>query len=177
MKPHAQYGLHAFNAVLTFTISDGVKVDLDVTNTDNQPWRCSGALHSYFNVSNAQDCHITGMGSEYLDSLNGNEITLGGDELPINCSIDRVYRTPKRQVQIHDPAKQRVINVENDGHNAVVIWNPWEEITQGMGDMAKDGYKTMVCVESTYFARDLESGQEVKPGKTFSLSTLVSTHS
>lgn len=164
---------HAFQATLTFTLSSSVDIRLEVKNTASQPWRCSGALHSYFNLSNASDCHITGMGSDYLDSLNNNEKTQGGDQLPVDRSIDRIYLSPEKQINIHDAGWQRAITVGNSGHNAAVIWNPWAEITKGMGDMADDGYQTMVCVESTYFAKNLESGIEVKPGDTYILSTSI----
>ncbi|OED46087.1 hypothetical protein ACH42_04190 [Endozoicomonas sp. (ex Bugula neritina AB1)] len=48
---------HAFYAVITFTISTTLSIQLDVKNTDSHTWCCSGALHSYFNVSNASDCY------------------------------------------------------------------------------------------------------------------------
>ncbi|OED46088.1 hypothetical protein ACH42_04195 [Endozoicomonas sp. (ex Bugula neritina AB1)] len=114
------------------------------------------------------------MGAEYQDSLNNDEITQGGDTLLINESIDRVYLSPEKRILIHDPELKRTINIENKGHNTAVIWNPWQNMTQGMGDMADDGYKTMVCVESTYFAKSLESGITVKPNELFTLSTTIS---
>ena len=165
---------HAFKAILTFTIGVTLTIDLDIQNTGQQPWRFSGALHTYFHLGDAPSSYITGMGPKYLDSLNHNKRTTGETQLPINQAIDRVYLAPEASIHIHDTDHQRIIQVENRGHNAAVIWNPWQEGAEGMNDMTNEGYKTMACVESTWFAKDLASGLEVQPGQNHHLSTKIS---
>ena len=43
-----------------------------------------------------------------------------------------------------------------------------------MGDMADDGYQTMLCVESTVHAPSIEQGQTLQPGETHELVTVIS---
>lgn len=168
---------HAFSATLTFTISDTLNIDLEVTNTDQQPWQWSGALHTYFNIAEASATQITGMGDDYLDSLQGNRTSSSSEPLLINQSIDRVYTTPSNPVNIHDIANQRTIVVNNSGHNSVVIWNPWEKISATMADMDNHGYKTMVCVEAAHFANNMDECVVLEPGQSHRLSTHISVSS
>jgi len=40
-------------------------------------------------------------------------------------------------------------SVVRDNMNEVVVWNPWKEGAESIGDFApKDGYKEMICVEA-----------------------------
>ena len=43
-----------------------------------------------------------------------------------------------------------------------------------MGDMADDGYQTMLCVESAVHAPSIEQGQTLQPGETHELVTVIS---
>lgn len=62
-------------------------------------------------------------------------------------------------------------DVVRDNLQDTVVWNPWREGAQAIGDFApKDGYKNMVCVEAgavdgwvTLEGRDgFEAGQVLK---------------
>ncbi|MGB1272079.1 MAG: D-hexose-6-phosphate mutarotase [Endozoicomonas sp.] len=165
---------HDFSATLTFTISDTLSIDLEVTNTDLHPWQWSGALHTYFNIAEAAATRITGMGDDYLDSLKGNQPSNSSEPLLINQSIDRVYTAPSTRTRIHDNFNLRTIVVNNSGHNSVVIWNPWEEISATMTDMNDHGYNTMVCVEATRFANALDECPVLNPGQSHRLGTHIS---
>lgn len=57
-----------------------------------------------------------------------------------------------------------VFSVVRDSLNDLVVWNPWVEKAQGMGDFApKDGYKNMICVE----AGSVKGWQTLEPGDAF----------
>ena len=163
----------AFQARLYVEVSETLKVTLDVCNTDDKPWTFSGALHSYFNIANIAESVTTGMGPEYSDSLQGGKICQGDKELQLTDTVDRVYTQPEETILITDPANTRSISVKNAGDNSAVIWNPWSENSANMADMADDGYKTMLCVESTYHANSLEEGKTLQPGESYQLSTEV----
>ncbi|WP_299732741.1 D-hexose-6-phosphate mutarotase [uncultured Endozoicomonas sp.] len=165
---------HEFSATLTFRLSASLKTTLTVTNTGATPWRWSGALHSYFQIAEATETSITGAGKDYIDSLQSVDKCKSTGDLLINQSIDRVYTTPDESIIIHDKENQRRLSIRNTGSNAAVIWNPWDEISKGMADMDDDGYKTMVCVESTNFADNLESGTLLSPEETHQLTTEIS---
>lgn len=164
---------HQFDARLNVEIGDELKVTLDVKNTDSQPWTFSGALHTYLNVGNIHNTTTTGMGAEYIDSLQGGKICQGGSELVLTDTIDRVYTQPEAQIYIADKKLDRTLTVENHGHNSAVLWNPWAEGAASMGDMQDDGYLTMLCVESTLHAPSLEAGKTLRPGENHQLITVI----
>ena len=165
---------HQFDARLNVEIGDELKVTLDVKNTDEQPWTFSGALHTYLNVADIHNTTTTGMGAEYIDSLQGGKICQGSAELVLTDTIDRVYIQPEAQILVTDKKLERTLSVENQGHNSAVLWNPWAEGATGMGDMQDDGYLTMLCVESTLHAPSLEAGKTLQPGESHQLITTIS---
>ncbi|WP_375322106.1 D-hexose-6-phosphate mutarotase [Aliivibrio logei] len=160
-----------FEARLTVEIGDELLITLDAKNTDDKAWNCSGALHTYLNISDINTTTITGMGSSYIDGLQEAKVCSGGDTLSIDAAIDRVYTQPENTVLISDT--QRTLSITNAGHNSAVIWNPWIEGAESMGDMNNNGYQTMVCVESTYHAASLETAKVIQPNESFVLSTTI----
>ncbi|HDM8171655.1 TPA: D-hexose-6-phosphate mutarotase [Vibrio harveyi] len=167
---------HMFDARLMVEISDQLKVTLKVTNIDDAEWTFSGALHTYLNVGDIKQAQTTGMGPEYIDSLKEGEICQGGDVLQLTDTIDRVYTQPEAQILVKDAVLNRTLSVENQGHNSAVLWNPWATGAQGMGDMADNGYETMLCVESTVHAPSIKQGKTLQPGETHELITVISAH-
>lgn len=161
---------HKFRNQLTFEFGQKLKVHLTSTNTDDHQWSYSGALHTYFNIADINTVSITGMGDKYQDSVQGEIACEGDDTLMIAQEVDHVYTAPKNPITIADQGNQRQIHVENQGHNAAVIWNPWQALSVSMADMADNSYETMVCVESTIH------GQAVMlvPGASHTLSTIIS---
>ncbi|KJG39045.1 aldose epimerase [Photobacterium angustum] len=162
---------HKFKNVLTFEIGQELKVSLTSTNTGNQPWSYSGALHTYFDIANINDIDITGMGPKYLDSTQQGKVCEGGSTLTFNGETDRVYTQPEATITINDKNNNREILVNNEGHNAAVIWNPWQALSVNMGDMADNSYETMVCVESTIHQPSIE----LAPGQSHTLLTTISS--
>ncbi|WP_318443897.1 D-hexose-6-phosphate mutarotase [Photobacterium leiognathi] len=160
---------HKFNNVLTFEIGTELKVSLTSTNTDSQPWSYGGALHTYFDIADINNIEITGMGSTYLDSTQQGKVCEGGDVLTFTSETDRVYTQPEATITINDKNNERNILVTNEGHNAAVIWNPWQELSISMGDMADNSFETMVCVESTIHQPSIE----LAPGQSHTLATTV----
>lgn len=165
---------HQFQIRLLIEVSDTLQVTLDVLNTDQEAWAFSGALHSYLKVGDIRQTQTTGMGPEYLDSLNHGQKTAGPDNLILTETIDRVYTQPEAQIRVADPVFNRTLVVENQGHNSAVLWNPWAQGAQAMADMNDEGYQTMLCVESTWHANQLEEGKILQPGEHHQLSTKLS---
>ncbi|WP_100753167.1 D-hexose-6-phosphate mutarotase [Vibrio salilacus] len=166
---------YLFSARLLVEVSEELTVTLDIQNTDQTPWTFSGALHSYLNLGDITQAQTTGMGCQYIDSLKGGEVFQGDDVLRLTDTIDRVYTQPQAKIIVQDPVLDRSIVIENQGHNSAVIWNPWAEGAQSMGDMADNGYTTFLCVESTLHAATLEQGKTLQPGETHQLVTTLSS--
>jgi glucose-6-phosphate 1-epimerase len=61
---------------------------------------------------------------------------------------------------IHDKGGNRLIEVYHHYQSDVVTWNPGPELSCSMADMANDGYKTMVCVETARINQPLVSAGE-----------------
>ncbi|WED20948.1 D-hexose-6-phosphate mutarotase [Vibrio sp. JC009] len=165
---------HAFQARLYVEVSEKLKVTLDVTNTDDKEWKFSGALHTYFNIADIRESVTTGMGAEYIDSLQEGKICQGGAELQLTDTVDRVYTQPEELIKISDPKNSRTIEIRNSGDNSAVIWNPWAEGAAGMGDMQDNGWETMLCVESTLHAKSIEEGKILAPEESYQLVTEIS---
>ncbi|WP_158107159.1 D-hexose-6-phosphate mutarotase [Vibrio furnissii] len=163
-----------FSVRLHVEVSDQLTVSLEITNTDEKAWVFSGALHTYLNVADITQVTTTGMGSEYIDSLQDAKVCHGGETLVLTDTIDRVYTQPEAQVHVQDPGLQRTLIVENSGHNAAVLWNPWAQGAASLNDMTDEGYKTMLCVESTLHAPCLSAGKTLQPGEQHVLATTLS---
>ncbi|MEC6822563.1 D-hexose-6-phosphate mutarotase [Photobacterium piscicola] len=160
---------HKFHNQITFEMNAELKVSLSSTNTDTQPWSFGGALHTYFNIADINNISITGMGHTYLDSTQAGKACQGSDVLTFSAETDRVYTQPQPTILIADKNNQRTIAVTNDGDNAAVIWNPWQQLSISMADMANNSFETMVCVESTIHTPTIE----LQPGQSHTLATRI----
>lgn len=165
---------YQFDLLLHVEVSEQLKVTLEMTNSDEKAWTFSGALHTYLNVADIAQVKTTGMGPEYIDSLQDAKVCQGGDTLVLTDTIDRVYTQPEAQIEVQDPVLERTLVVENSGHNAAVLWNPWAKGAASIGDMNDDGYQTMLCVESTLHAPCLSAGKTLQPGEQHTLTTTLS---
>ncbi len=164
---------HKFKNRLYVEIGDELKVSLEVYNTDDKAWTFSGALHTYLNVGDVTQISTTGMGAEYIDKLQDSKICTGDEALVLTDTIDRIYTTPEAKITVTDPILERSLNVENSGNNSAVLWNPWSQGSIAMSDMPDDGYKTMLCVESTIHASHLSAGLTLQPNEQHVLSTII----
>ncbi|HAS8424404.1 TPA: D-hexose-6-phosphate mutarotase [Vibrio vulnificus] len=165
---------HMFDVRLIVEIGDELKVSLNILNIDDEAFTFSGALHTYLNVGDIEQTQTMGMGSEYIDSLKAGELCHGGEVLQLTDTIDRVYTQPEKEIVVKDPVIERTLYIENQGHNSAVLWNPWAQGAAGMADMNDDGYKTMLCVESTLHADSITQGKTLNPGESHQLTTVLS---
>ncbi len=64
-----------------------------------------------------------------------------------------------------DDAKRKIV-ISKQGSLSTVVWNPWKEVANKMGDLGKEGYLKMLCVESANVAEDTIS---LQPNETHTL--------
>lgn len=85
-------------------------------------------------------------------------------DLSISSEVDRVYaKIPQSTTSIVEQGAPR-FDVVRDNLEDTVVWNPWREKADAMGDFApKDGYKHMVCVE----VGQVDGWTKLEPGDTF----------
>lgn len=92
--------------------------------------------------------------------------------MTIGSEVDRIYTPvggPSAPIIVSEGGKKAFEVVRDNLENAVV-WNPWSENANTIGDFApKTGYKNMICVEAGQVAQ----WTKVEPGETFEGGQIV----
>lgn len=154
-----------------FSIGKTLKIDLVTRNLGTRPFVLGEALHTYFRISDVAQMTIRGLqGTAYMDKAGGaNALCKQLNGIRIESEVDRVYMDTKSDVLIKDRGLARVIRVAKQGSRSTIVWNPWTEKAERMGDFGPDGFRDMVCVES---GNALDDTVTVKPGEVHRLSVL-----
>ncbi len=140
-----------------FIIGESLRIDLVTRNTGETPFTVGDALHTYFSVSDVRNITINGLdGCPYLDKVDGSEQKeqqVGN--VKFDQETDRIYLESTEDCVIDDPGFKRRIRISKLNSESTVVWNPWIEKSERMGDLGQDGYLNMVCVESANAADDV----------------------
>ncbi len=137
---------YKFTLTMYITISDKLTMELTTTNTDNQSFKITQALHSYFQVSDISDVSINGLDKKpYLDALSNQKLKQDAD-ISFSEEIDRVYQEVDGEIVLKE--KRRTVQIQNDGSSSVVVWNPWVDKCKKMSAMSDEAYREFVCIES-----------------------------
>jgi len=148
---------HDFTLFARFRFSTTCEIELEA----HGEFEATAALHSYFEVADNDAVTVSGLGPDYIDKvLNGITGHLAEGKQTYEQRVDRVHTQPADCSLLDDKAGNRVIEVHHHYHSDVVTWNPGAELSCSMADMANEGYKTMVCVETARISRPLISSGE-----------------
>ncbi|MES2848187.1 MAG: D-hexose-6-phosphate mutarotase [Bacteroidota bacterium] len=162
-----------FNAKAIFIVGKSLQLQLTVTNTGNEPFEYSDALHTYFNISNIDTVVVEGLqDATYYEAFGTALKTQQNQLLYFNEETNRRYVNTTSNCIIHDKNMSRKISVEKTGSKVTVVWNPAEATTKTIADITPDGYKTFVCVEpaNAYPGIDMIT---LSPGQSHTLSTTI----
>ncbi len=164
---------HPSSAEIEFSIGKTLRIDLITRNLGAQPFTLGEALHTYFHISDVEQMNIRGLeGCSYMDKAGGlSELKKQLDGVRIESEVDRVYLNHAGDCIIKDRGLKRVIRIAKQGSASTVVWNPWTEKADKMGDFGPEGFRGMVCVES---ANALDNVVTVAPGATHHLAVLYS---
>jgi D-hexose-6-phosphate mutarotase len=163
---------HPSTVKIEMTVGKSLKIDLVTHNTGKQPFVLGEALHTYFHISDVAQMTIRGLeGCEYLDKVGEPASRKQQDGIVIASEVDRVYINTAADCVIEDRGLKRAIRISKQGSHSTVVWNPWTEKADKMGDFGQEGYRGMVCVES---ANAFDNLVTVKPGETHKLSVVYS---
>jgi glucose-6-phosphate 1-epimerase len=125
-------------------------VRLRVANTGKDAFAFTGALHTYFRISEAFTVRLEGLrGTRYVERGTSGGSTEPREGVTAVEPIDRVYLAAPPATRLRDAG--RVLRIEQRGFNDTVVWNPGEERTAHMPDMPRDGFRHMLCVEAAAF--------------------------
>ncbi len=163
---------YASTAQLEVTVGKTLRVELVTTNTGNTAFELGEALHTYFQISDVSKITIRGLENcAYLDKVQNFAQFTQKDGIVIESEVDRVYINTAADCVIEDKGLKRAIRIAKQGSMSTVVWNPWKEKGDQMGDLGENGYRNMVCVESGNAWNNVVA---LAPGETHKLVAVYS---
>ncbi len=167
---------HSTRLTLTVIVGDKLEMQLATTNLGDKPVQIGEALHTYLQISDVGSVKITGLeGSTYHDKVDNFAKKKQSGAIALKSEVDRVYVNTPAECVIEDAGLNRRIRIAKTGSQSTIVWTPWTEKAEQMGDMGKGksgtGWREMVCVES---ANAMDNLVTVAPGETHTLAVIYS---
>lgn len=148
-----QYDLPGLSAKYELQFGSALDLALTVSNHSTSQQSYELALHTYFNISNVEQVHITGLETlPYLDQLSKKTVEAAGTNIAFTEETDRVYQGEISSVCLHDAGHKRVIEIMPRGSKSTVVWNPWTAKSQRMPDFGDTEFPNMCCIETANVA-------------------------
>ncbi len=153
---------------LIVVIGTTLRMELITENIGTTDVVIGEALHTYFHISDIAAVRVNGLeGCEYWDKVGGATLKKQDGAINFADETDRVYINTPATCVIEDDKLKRRIHIAKSGSLSTVVWTPWTEKANKMGDMGQpDGWREMVCVES---ANALENTVNIKAGTRHAL--------
>lgn len=149
------------------TIGSKLEMELITHNDGNEPVVISQALHTYFRVGDVSKVILFGLeDTDYLDKLENFKRKIQHGPVTIEEEVDRIYLDTIAECVIEDRQFNREIIINKCGSHSTVVWNPGHDTAAKMGDLGEEGYRKMLCVESSNAADDSVT---IEPGKAHHL--------
>jgi glucose-6-phosphate 1-epimerase len=141
---------HAFRLRHKLSIGDFLRLELHVTNTGQTSFRFEEALHTYFRVSQAESVSIRGLDQvTYLDNFDGNRRKTQSGDLILMGKTDNAYIDVPAAAELIDATWHRTIRTEKVNSATTVVWNPWHEGANSLGDLGNNEWRQFACVEAS----------------------------
>ncbi|KAI1809575.1 galactose mutarotase-like protein [Poronia punctata] len=144
---------YTFSAIYSVTLTpEGLSTGIFITNDGSQPFECQFLLHTYLRINDINRIQVTGLeGSDFVDKVDGAKAKSQSGAITITGETDRVYTpstSPSSPIVVKEGGST-VFNIVRDNLKDVVVWNPWIEKANGLGDFEpKEGFKNMICIEA-----------------------------
>lgn len=152
---------YAFQLELHILLSpNGLRIELQVSNTDTEAWSFTCALHTYLRVADVQQTALLGLeGAAVWDAVQDVHASQVGP-VRFGAEFDRVYQARAGQVidvlqsaaalsANADLTAQPVLSItQSDSFAQTVVWNPGEALCRNLSDMPEQGWREMLCVEA-----------------------------
>ena len=138
----------AFEALLLIELTPGaLQVQLVVRNTDSKPLCFTGALHTYFAVSDVAQTRLLGLGGHAEWDAVTDHHASGAPELRFVGEFDRVYAASDAGYVLHD-GPHRLSIQQDQAWAQTVVWNPGAAKCASLVDMPAEAWQHMLCVEA-----------------------------
>ncbi|MGJ8682338.1 D-hexose-6-phosphate mutarotase [Paraglaciecola sp.] len=151
---------------LIVVVGETLTIQLVTKNIGDTELSYNCALHSYFSVTDIHAIELLGLEGKYLDKTRSFDSIETPSPYRFSEETDRVHLHKAPEVTIAD--NKNITKVQSSGHDSIIVWNPWQDKSISMGDMADDSYLTMVCVETA-----VTQGQTVKPAETHTVEQII----
>lgn len=141
---------HDCNVDLTVIAGETLRMEMTTENTGSTDFVIGEALHTYFQIGDIGSVRVTGLeGCAYWDKVGGSNLCCQDGAISFSGETDRVYINTGATCVIEDDKLGRRIHIAKSGSLSTVVWTPWVEKANKMGDMGQpDGWREMLCVES-----------------------------
>jgi D-hexose-6-phosphate mutarotase len=165
---------------LVATVGATLKVDLTTSNLDTEAIEIGEALHTYFRIGDIGTASVTGLeNATFVDKVDGGQRKTQSGAIAFTGEVDRVYVSTASECVIVDPDLKRRIRIAKTGSQSTVVWTPWVEKAEKMGDFGpgksnQGGWREMVCVES---GNAVDNVVSVPTGGSHTLSVTYSAES
>ena len=156
------------NLDLTVIIGETLRMELSTENTGTTDFVIGEALHTYFRIGDISSIKVKGLeNSNYWDKVGETKLRKQEGAITFSSETDRVYIDTAAECVIEDDRLKRSIHIGKSGSLSTVVWTPWTDKANKMGDMGQpDGWREMVCVESV---NALDNVVRVAAGKRHTL--------
>ena len=143
---------------LQITLGETLSQSLHTRNLGSGTFQLTQALHSYFAAGDATQVGIEGLsGLPYQDKLRNMTTDIQQTPFAFDMACDRIYHhaaqdSPSKfthRYTLVDPAWQRRIQIDTEGSQSVVVWNPGRATARNIVDMPDDGWQDFFCIEAT----------------------------
>ncbi len=172
---HRELWPHDATLQLHVSIGSHLVMELVTHNASDQSLTISEALHTYLHVGDIEQMSIAGLdGVAYVDKVDQGARRIQQDRVRISGEVDRVYLDTEATCVVHDAKLNRRIVVQKQGSRSTVVWNPWADKGQKLGDMGNDGFRRMLCIEA---ANAIDNTVTVAPQATHRMSTIIHAES
>lgn len=163
-----------FELEAKFTFANTLKLTLTTTNTGNQPFSISQALHSYLptediNRSYIHDAHS----SVYIDALDGWKEKKQTGRIGFSEETDRLYFFDNSHYSLRLETPNQSLLINNEHSQSAVIWNPWREKSKRLSQFSPQDFHHMLCIETANVVTDIkqiEVGEQVNIAVEFVLN-------
>lgn len=147
---------HATPCDYQITVGTALELELITRNQGVTPVTIGQALHTYFAISDIREVDVDGLnGCPYLDKVDGLKRKQQSGLVTFTGETDRIYLDSTADCIIEDSAMERRICISKRNSASTIVWNPWNEKAEQMGDLGERSYLGMVCVESANAADDV----------------------
>jgi len=159
---------HTSTVELAVIVGQALRMELITENNGAADFEIGEALHTYLQISDIGEVSLTGLdGCDYWDKVGGSALKKQEGAVTFSGETDRVYINTAAECVIEDQKLQRRIHITKTGSLSTVVWTPWLEKAEKMGDMGQPaGWREMVCVES---ANAIDNTVKVPAGSTHAL--------